>query len=153
MENRRLTRNVMLDRKLLPALAIAASLAPSPLFAASPKRDSLEALKVIITDELEGKGKIIILRDRRLADSLIRIRPPLERERFNRIIGDTALAAEVKTREEFRAYWKKLEESHGFKDLRGQYVARNIDRARIPKLFLYDSSVVIYPGWIILRRK
>lgn len=139
--------------KWVTALALAAALAPARSHAASPKRDSLEALKVIISDELEGKGRIIILRDRRLADSLIRIRPPLERESLNRIIGDTALAAEVKSHEEFRAYWKKLEETHGFKELRGQHVARNIDRARIPKLFLYDSSVVIYPGWIILRRK
>lgn len=139
--------------KLMLTLVLALAMAPSRLLAASPKRDSLEALKVIITDELEGRGKIIILRDRRLADSLIRILPPLERESLDRIIADSSLAAEVKTREEFRTYWRKIEESHGFKELRGQHVARNIDRARIPKLFLYDSTVVIYPGWIILRRK
>lgn len=140
---------------LLALVPVFLALAPSHALdrASGAKKDSLRTLHIIISSELEERNKVLLLKDRGFTDSLMRNRLALEREGLDRLLADSALAVEVKTREEFGRHWKEIEDKHGFQDLRGQYAARDFDKSRIPRLILKDSSVVVYPGWIIFRRK
>jgi hypothetical protein len=55
---------------------------------------------------------------------------------------------------EFRAYWAEYEKREGFDELRNQVRAHNnIDLTWVPRLYLFDSSLVIFPGWVVWRRK
>lgn len=129
----------------------------SPLTAAgkdkaAPRRVP-DTLEVILSSEMENRSKVIRLKDPRVADTLLQFRAPSDRRRFDSLIADDAVAEEIRTQEEFRAYWKKAESESGVEALRAQYAARDVDKGRIPKLYLFDSSVVVYPGWIIVRKR
>lgn len=115
--------------------------------------DSLRTLRITITSELEGKGKVLILKDPTFSDSLLGFRLRGDRRRFDQLLGDSSLATVISTQEEFRAYWRKVEAEAGITDLRGRQAAQDLDRSRVPRIFLFDSSVVIYPGIVVLRRK
>ena len=80
------------------------------------------------------------------------MRHPAPRETFLRGLRDIALARPVRGPEEFRAYWDRLEKENGIPAMHSQMAAHDIDKGRIPKAYLFDSSVGVYPGWIILRR-
>src|SRR5689334_8490224 len=87
--------------------------------------DSLRTLKVILSSEMEGHGKVIRLKDPQVADSLLRLKAPADRKDFDRLLGDGAITSEVKSPEEFRDYWKKVESDAGIRDMRAQYDARD----------------------------
>lgn len=140
--------------KTLPKAVLLAVLFPllAPALdrpSAAPDREKSPDL--IITSELENRSRVLILKDRRIADSLLRLQAPPLRGWFDQLIGDSAVAEEVGSREEFRKQWRDLEAREGFLDLRAQHAARDVDKTRIPRLYLFDSTVVVYPGWIILR--
>jgi hypothetical protein len=133
-------------------LVLACALAGRPL-TAGDKPARPQTPDVVISTELEGKSKVLILKDRKTADSLFRLKEPPTREEFDRFVTDTAVTVEARTRAEFRRHWKELERREGFREMRAQYAAADPDRSRIPRVYLFDSSVVVYPGWIIVRRK
>jgi hypothetical protein len=54
---------------------------------------------------------------------------------------------------EFRKYWAKVEKEDGFDKLRAQMQSRDIDRSWVPRIYLFDSNLVIFPGWFVLRKK
>lgn len=54
---------------------------------------------------------------------------------------------------EFAKYWAQLEKQEGMAELKKQMQANDIDRTKIPHLYLADSNLVIFPGWFILRKK
>jgi hypothetical protein len=136
---------------LLLAMATVPFAEPGKDKAAVP--DGADTLKVILSSELEGRNRVIRLKDPLVADTLLRLKAPADRERFDRLLTDPALAAEVKTAEEFRAWWKHAEAEEGIRDLRAQLAAHDVDRGRIPRVYLFDSSVVVYPGWVIVRKR
>lgn len=53
----------------------------------------------------------------------------------------------------FKRYWSKVEAQDGFDELRKQMGSNDIDKLWIPHFYLFDSNVVIYPGWFIIRKK
>lgn len=136
----------------LPLLALSVVLVGRPSAAGDPAARP-QTPDVIISGELEGKSKVLILKDRKTADSLFRLKEPPPREEFERFVADTSVSVEARTRAEFHRHWKELERREGFREMRAQYAAADPDRSRIPRVYLFDSSVVVYPGWIILRRK
>lgn len=137
---------------ILSLLALTCLLAGPPS-AAGDKSAKLQTPDVVITSELEDKSKVLILKDRKTADSLFRLKEPAAREEFDRFVSDTAVSVEARTRAEFHRHWKEYERREGFSEMRAQYAAADPDRSRIPRAYLFDSSVVVYPGWIIVRRK
>lgn len=133
--------------------ALTISAAGSAAGGKSAKADSLKALDVMITIELQSGNRILQLKDPGWMDSLNRAASGIRRDRFDRMVGDTGVAREMRTLEEFRAYWSKVEERGGFKSMKGQYAAQDIDRTLVPKIYLFDSSVVLFPGWVVLRKR
>jgi hypothetical protein len=145
-------------RKRIAAAGLLAALALSlPVRAAdagAEKRhapaDSLRALRVIISSEVKSGNEVMALEKPKVADSLLRILPSRESvlERFH----DSSLARSIRNPDEFRAYWNRLEERNGIKTVKGRMAAQDVDKSLIPRAYLFDSSVVVYPGWIIVRR-
>lgn len=135
---------------LLPLLAAGTSAGTAP--DAGYEIDSLRTLEIIIESEMEAKHRVLILKDRPLSDSLIKGYSQFDKGGFADLLADSSLVREIKSKTEFTRYWAKLEEEQGFRKLRDQYVSRDIDKSRVPKIILFDSSVVVYPGWIILRK-
>lgn len=115
------------------------------------KADSLRALRVLLSGDA-GKGdEILRLKDARRTDSLLS--HATSREAFLKGLRDSAVSRSIRGPEEFRAYWDRIEKENGIGDLREQMAAtHDLEKGRIPKTFLFDSSVVVYPGWIIVRR-
>lgn len=116
------------------------------------KADSLNALRCIIRAEMKQENRVLIT-ERRLSDSLMCGVGRTPRSDFDKLIDDSAVTHEVKSEQEFRRYWTKVEKRDGIKALKDQYAREDIDKTLIPKTYLFDSTVVIYPGWIILRKK
>ena len=113
--------------------------------------DSLKVLSVILQSEFAGKNKVFICKNTSFADSLARsLCGP---ENFKSAISDSAVLMEIKSQEDFSRYWKNVEIQNGIPDLKNQMNAHDVDKTRIPKAYAFDSSVVIYPGWIIIRKK
>jgi hypothetical protein len=54
---------------------------------------------------------------------------------------------------EFKKYWAKVEKQEGFDKLRSQIQANDIDKTWVPHFYLFDSNLVIFPGWFVLRKK
>lgn len=54
---------------------------------------------------------------------------------------------------EFAKYWAQLEKQEGMGELKKQMQANDVDKTKIPHLYLADSNLVIFPGWFILRKK
>ena len=54
---------------------------------------------------------------------------------------------------EFRKYWAELEKREGIDELRKQLQANDIDRTWVPRLYFFDSNLVVFPGWFVLRKK
>ncbi len=117
------------------------------------KADSLKALQLLISLEIKPENRVLYCGIDSLTDSLINCGEKANRLDFDRLIGDSAVAREIKTKDEFHRYWLKLEHEKGFEALKKQYERQDIDKTLIPKKYFFDSSVVIYPGWIILRKK
>ena len=117
------------------------------------KGDSLYVLEMLLRSEMKPDSRVLLLKNGTLADSLMRFGARGDLGAFENRMGDSALAREIKTQEEFRAYWKQAEGEEGITALKRQYEREDIDKTLIPKLYLFDSSVVVYPGWIILRKK
>lgn len=132
-------------------LLLAAALLP--LLAYAGDADSLRALEILIRSEMDAKHRVLILKDPALSDSLLRGSGLPGEDRLLRLLEDSAVAREVRTRAEFQRHWARLEEQEGFRALRDQYASRDIDHGRVPKVHLFDSAMVVYPGWIILRKK
>lgn len=128
-----------------------AQAAPTADAAAGAKADSLHALRVLLSSEVKTGNEVLILKNPAVTDSLLR-NPPT-RESFLQGLRDSALARPVRTPEEFRGYWNRIEKENGIPALRSQMAAHDVDKTLIPKAYLFDSSVVVYPGWIIVRRK
>jgi hypothetical protein len=141
---------------LLPMIALcaAASLALAESKAASERKtDSLEVLQNIIRGEMKPKNRVLILKNSALSDSLLRLGSPVRRDELNRIIGDSSLVHEIKTSADFQRYWSKVEKQNGITALKNRYESVDIDKSPVPHAYLFDSSVVVYPGVIILRKK
>jgi hypothetical protein len=119
--------------------------APAPKPAMSPD--------LIISIELEDESDVWIVKDPQVADSLLRLKAPPARESLERLLGDSSMTVKIDTREEFRRHWRELELREGFRELRAQHAARDVDKGRIPRLYLFDSSMVVYPGWVVMRHK
>ncbi len=131
--------------KLALVLAIALS-----AHAGEDAVDSLRALRVLISSEMKTGNEVFELKDARLSDSLLS--HPSSRGSFLKGLRDSAVSRPVRGPEEFRSYWERIEKENGIGDLKGQMAAHDVDKGRIPKTYLFDSSVVVYPGWIIVRR-
>jgi hypothetical protein len=54
---------------------------------------------------------------------------------------------------EFKKYWAQVEKAEGFDKLREQINARDLDRSWIPHLYFFDSNLVVFPGWFVIRKK
>ncbi len=54
---------------------------------------------------------------------------------------------------EFAKYWAQLEKQEGMTELKKQMHANDVDKTKIPHMYLADSNLVIFPGWFILRKK
>src|SRR5687768_16337983 len=109
-------------------LSLVSLLALAGAVAGGPSSDSDKPAKpqtpdVIISSELEGRSKVLILKDRKTADSLFRLKEPPAREEFDRFVADTAVSVEARTRAEFHRHWKELERREGFREMRAQYAA------------------------------
>lgn len=117
------------------------------------KGDSLESLRDILQKEFKSKERIFRLRQKNLADSILRGAPYLTLPQVRLLTEDSARTEEIRTEEGFRRYWDKVEAENGIAALKRQYAARDPDRSRIPKIYLADSAIVILPGWIVLRRR
>lgn len=53
---------------------------------------------------------------------------------------------------EFADYWKKVESTGGFQKYRKQMLASgSLEESWVPKVMLFDSTVVVIPGYIFLR--
>jgi len=119
--------------------------------AKSVKADSLHALRVLLSSEVKTGNDVLILKNPAVTDSLLR--NPSPRETFLHGLQDSALARPIRTREEFSVYWNRIEQENGIAALQSQMAAHDVDKSLIPKAYLFDSSVVVYPGWIIVRHK
>jgi hypothetical protein len=128
-------------------MAQAADRAPAP----KAKADSLRALRLLISSELRTGNEVLRLKEPGLSDSLLR--RPEPREKLMQALRDSSRARSIRDPEEFKAYWDRLERENGIKAVKDQMAAQDVDKSRIPHAYLFDSSVVVYPGWIILRRK
>jgi hypothetical protein len=137
----------------LGAAVLSAGTAKDPGAAAAEQGGAGKTLDILISTELKPGNRVLILKDSGLADSLLRGGAWLRRDRFDRLVGDSSLARQIDTREEFRTYWARLSESEGFGTMKRQYEGRDIDKTRIPKAYLFDSSVVVFPGWLVVRKK
>lgn len=123
--------------------------------------------KTVLTDGpfLESKeiigGYVIVLAEdfdeaaqfAKLADSLMRGGTGFRREGLESILGDSAVATEFRNEEEFRLYWARIQERNGFGALKRQYEIQDIDKSLIPKIYLFDSACVVFPGWVVFRKK
>ena len=54
---------------------------------------------------------------------------------------------------EFREYWKTAEKENGITQLQGRLASGNIDKTWVPHLYFFDSNLVIFPGWFVIRKK
>lgn len=117
----------------------------------APAKDSLRALRIVISSEYRAGDAVLEIRDPRRADSLLRNVP--SRGPLLEAIRDTGLSRELRGRAEFERYWDKLEADHGYPALRGNLAAQDVDKTRVPKAYLFDSSVVVFPGWIVVRKR
>lgn len=136
------------------ALAISAhagAKAESAKTAKTAKADSLHTLRIMLSSEVKTGNEVLILKNPAVTDSLLR--NPSPRETFLRGIEDSSLARPVRTPEEFSVYWNRIEKENGISALQSQMAAHDVDKSRIPKAYLFDSSVVVYPGWIIVRHR
>jgi hypothetical protein len=46
---------------------------------------------------------------------------------------------------EFRKYWKKVEEENGYDKLANQMRSQDIMKSKLPRFYLFDSSLVLFP--------
>lgn len=142
-------------RKALGLGAILIALGAQPGHGAENRKaspaDSLGSLRVMIINEFRQGDALLEIRDTRRADSLLRNVP--DRGPLLQAIRDTATAKELRSRAEFDAYWDRLTVSPGHRALRGSLAAQDIDKTRIPKAYLFDSSLVVFPGWIVIRKR
>jgi hypothetical protein len=113
--------------------------------------DSLGSLRIMITSEFRPGDALLEIRDTRRVDSLLRNVP--DRGPLLQAIRDSATARELRSRAEFDAYWDRLTSSSGHRALRGRIAAQDIDKTFIPKTYLFDSSMVVFPGWIVVRKR
>jgi hypothetical protein len=113
--------------------------------------DSLKVLSVILQSEFGENNKVFVCKNRSFADSLVH--SLCDESSFKRAISDSSMLQEIKSSEEFDQYWKKVEAENDITDLRSQLNAEDVDKTLIPKAYALDSSIVIYPGWIIIRKK
>ncbi len=113
--------------------------------------DSLKALSVILQSEFDVKSKVFICKNPSFSDSLVH--SLCDASSFKQAISDSSILVEINSKREFNRYWKKVESQSGFTDLKNQLNAHDVDKTLIPKAYALDSSVVIYPGWIIIRKK
>lgn len=138
---------------ILPATALVLAIfLPGRIASAGEDPSGTQSPDVVITSELAEESQVLILKDRKTADSLFHLREPAIRTEFVRFVQDTAVSVEVRTKAEFRKHWDKLERREGFREMRAQYASTDPDHSRIPRANLFDSSVVVFPGWVILRR-
>lgn len=119
--------------------------------AKTEKADSLNSLRVLLSSEVKTGNEVLIPKNPRLADSLLRNSP--QREAFLRDLRDSSLFHPIRGPREFGVYWDRIEKENGIPALKSQMAAHDVDKGLIPKAYLFDSSVVVYPGWIIVRRK
>ncbi len=136
---------------LAAAMAFSAHAGGTAAAAKSVKADSLHALRVLLSSEVKTGNDVLILKNPAVTDSLLR--NPSPRESFLHGLEDSALARPIRSREEFSVYWNRIEKENGVPALQSQMAAHDVDKSLIPKAYLFDSSVVVYPGWIIVRRK
>jgi hypothetical protein len=113
--------------------------------------DSLKVLSVILQSEFGENNQVFVCKKQSFADSLVH--SLCDEASFKRAISDSSMLQEIKSSGEFDQYWKKVEAENGMGDLRSQLDAEDVDKTLIPKAYALDSSVVIYPGWIIMRKK
>jgi hypothetical protein len=115
------------------------------------KSDSLNTLRILLSSEVRTGNEVLIPKNPRFADSLLRNSP--QREAFLQDLRDSSLFHPIRGPREFRAYWDRVEKENGVRALKNQMAAHDVDKGLIPKAYFFDSSVVVYPGWIIVRRK
>lgn len=115
------------------------------------KGDSIESIKFQLQKEFKSKRQIFRLKQDNLADSIFGKGTSLTLPQILTLVQDSSRTEEFRTQDEFRNYWSKVEFENGIAAMKSQYTARDPDRSRVPKIYLADSSVVILPGWIVLR--
>jgi hypothetical protein len=54
---------------------------------------------------------------------------------------------------EFKKYWAQVEKADGFDKLKEQYRSRDIDKTWVPHFYLFDSAVVVFPFWFVIRKR
>lgn len=119
--------------------------------AKTEKADSLNTLRILLSSEVKTGNDVLIPKNPRLADSLLR--NPAQKDVFLQDLRDSSLFHPIRGPREFRVYWDRIEKENGIPALKSQMAAHDVDKGLIPKAYFFDSSVVVYPGWIIVRRK
>ncbi len=74
------------------------------------------------------------------------------------LVPDTTHAGaktqDQKTVAAFRVYWKQVENTEGYDEFRNQIQqGTNVDKSWIPKVFYFDSSLAVIPGYLFIRFK
>lgn len=127
--------------------------ARKPQVVGKAKGDSIETLKFILQKEFKSNEQVFRLKMEKLADSVFRNAPTMTLPQLQTLLLDSSRTEEIRTQEGFRKYWSRVEQENGIAAMKSQHMARDPDRSRIPKIYLADSSIVILPGWIVLRKR
>jgi hypothetical protein len=107
--------------------------------------DSIAALRsrpVRNWDSIEASGRFYV--------------PEKEENATPRIQTEVELPEATSTRrgdKEFRSYWKQVEKGGGLDELRGRQRSWDIDKTWVPHLYFFDSNLVVFPGFFVLRKK
>lgn len=127
--------------------------AGKPQATGKAKGDSIETLKFILQTEFKSNEQIYRLKMENLADSVFSNAPSMTLPQIQTLLQDSSRTEKFLSQEGFKTYWSRVEQESGITAVKGQYMARDPDRSRIPKIYLADSSIVILPGWIVLRKR
>lgn len=124
-----------------------------PSTAVKAKGDSIESIKFDLQREFKSERQVFRVKKDNLADSIFGKAHTLTVPQILTLVQDSSRTEEFRTQDEFRDYWTKVEIANGISAMKSRYDARDPDRSRIPKIYLADSSVVLLPGWIVLRKR
>jgi hypothetical protein len=125
-------------------LALAITLSPLPVMAAAPKATPTPKANQASPSAKEAPPPFVVFQVDSGKVTVDTLQLPDQVARPGQ--GDSLS-------KEFAKYWAQLEKQEGMAELKKQMQANDIDRTKIPHLYLADSNLVIFPGWFILRKK
>ena len=123
---------------------------------------SQAAVGTVSDQEIYGVDSMAALRSRPLRDwdsieAAGRFYIPEKEEKATPRIQTEVELPEATSRQrgnkEFRGYWKQVEKDGGLDQLRGRQRSWDIDKTWVPHLYFFDSNLVVFPGFFVLRKK